>query len=238
MNGDAIDVWLTNRDLLTPVQGMVLHLAQCQQVGRIRLVDCASTFPPLLEWYERQTVAEVIRAENLGPRAIWKYATYASGQFFFASDADLDLTGVPFDCLVRLRQYLFDHPETLKSGLSLRLYDVPEAATLSPHARAIEQKFWEQSTPDNLWYHADIDTTAAMCRGGQGWTGYGPAVRAAPPYTARHLSWYLTPDTITDEWRWYLTHLNPRGIVYSQTLRFLLGLSDVHGVPVPDVPPA
>ena len=51
---------------------------------------------------------------------------------------------------------------------------------------------------------------------------YGPALRAAPPYTARHLPWYLTPDSINDEWRYYFEHACCASACWSNKMRRLL----------------
>lgn len=212
-----IDIYLTNRDLLTPIQGMVSHLLQCDESGQITIIDCGSTFPPLVEWYASLDNPRVVvrRETNLGNHACWDSgAVHPSGDFYFASDSDLDLTGVPFDFLTVLCDGLIKYPETIKAALSLRLDDLPADAPLTASVLADESKFWTTPIGDR-YYRAEVDTAAAMYRTGTGWGGYGPALRTAEPYAARHLPWYVTPETLSDEWRHYFANAHGRGLRWS-----------------------
>lgn len=202
-----IPCYLTNRDLLSPVRGMVDHLLGCDGVGLVTILDCGSTYAPLLEWYALECPCEVrvVRLPNLGCRALWDSGEVPRGQAYFASDADLDLRGVPKDFLGVLQTGLSFFPDAVKCGLSLRLHDIPLDAYLRNAAIAHEFPYWTQPRAEG-WFAANIDTTAAMYRAGSGWGGYGPALRSAPPYSARHLPWYLTPETFTEEWQWYRDH--------------------------------
>lgn len=215
----SIPCYLTNRDCLNPVRGMVEHLQHCNDVGEITIVDCGSTYTPLLEWYQRCGVT-VRRCPNLGPQAPWSGRQHVS-EFYFVSDGDLDISAVPLDFLCRLRDGLQEHSSVIKAGLSLRIDDLPPELPLTAKALRIETPYWANRLDQN-WYDAPIDTTAAMYRDSQGWGGYGPALRAAPPYTARHLAWYLRPGQIPEDWQYYLDHLNPQGIVWSPTLKSCL----------------
>jgi hypothetical protein len=204
---DLIPIWLTNRDLLTPVMRMVDFLSQVAELaGPITIVDCDSTYPPLLEWYEQECPlidVTVIRAANLGPRAPWRYITDAGEGYFFISDADLDLSNTPPDFLRVLRQGLIDYPERVKVGLSLQIDALPDDSPITERVRRHEIKFWTERV--GSFWSANIDTTAAVYRLGEKGRGhYGPALRSAPPYMARHLPWYVTPDTLTEEWRHFL----------------------------------
>lgn len=224
----SIPCWLTNRDLLSPVRGMVAHLLECDDVGEITIVDCGSSYPPLIDWYTGECPVNVILDENHGPRAAWRHIV--ADEFYFESDADLDLTDVPRDFLPQLQEGLCEHPEAIKAGLSLRIDDLPADGPGTPRVRAHESQFWRQRI-DAHWFSGDIDTTAALYRPHHGWRGYGPALRAAPPYTARHLAWYLASETLNEEWRYYFEHLSPEGIAWSPYLRELFGLS-------PESPPS
>jgi hypothetical protein len=213
----SIPCWLTNRDTLTPVRGMVEFLLTCDDVGPITIVDCASTYPPLIDWYRTNCPARVIFAENLGNHAPWRYVEPSDG-YYFASDADFDLTGVPRDFLRVLREGLIEFPEIRKTALSLRIDDLPDDSPLSKSVITHESQFWQRCR-NGQWFEADVDTTVAMYRGREGWGGYGPALRSAHPYTARHIPWYLTRDTCTEEWEWYFRHLDPKGITWGPRLR-------------------
>jgi hypothetical protein len=215
----SIPCFLTNRDLMAVV-GMVEHLQRCDDVGPVTVIDCDSTYQPLLDWYASQRDVTVIRTENRGPQALWQLMQ-PSGDYF-ASDADLDISGVPTDFLVKLRAKLLE-PHWKKVGLSLRLDDIPDAHPFAAEVKAHEAQFWQRTNgPD--WLIGLIDTTAAMYRGRSGWNGYGPAVRSAWPYCARHLLWYLTPGNVPEDWQHYLNRLSPKGVHWSPKLRDALGL--------------
>lgn len=215
-----INCYLTNRDTL-PVCGMVEFLLRCEGVGRVIILDCASTYEPLLEWYRKECPAEVLLCENLGNHAVWNRGEVLGepgDECYFASDSDLDLTGIPLDCLLRMQEGLKRYPDAIKASFSLRLDDIPPDNPLLPHIHGYEDKCWiKRLDPD--WYEGPIDTVGAMYRVGTGWGGYAPGIRMAPPYVARHLSWYLTEENMTPDWRHYLTHLNPQGIVWGPDLK-------------------
>lgn len=213
----SIPCWLTNRDTLTPVRGMVEFLLDCDEVGTVTIVDCESTYPPLIDWYRSACPVTVIFAENLGNHAPWRYIQPDDG-YYFASDADFDLTGVPKDFLKLLREGLIEFPEVCKTALSLRIDDLPDDSPVAKKVIAHESQFWRRRR-NGQWFDADVDTTVALYRGRSGWGGYGPALRADNPYTARHLPWYLASDTCTEEWEWYLRHLNPSGLTWGPRLK-------------------
>jgi hypothetical protein len=83
------------------------------------------------------------------------------------------------------------------------------------------EKYWE----------AKIDCAFAMHRSSykdrMGYWGvedgplgpFGPSLYTKPPYQMRHLSWYVTPDTLTEEWRYALKHASDRGVIWTQILR-------------------
>ncbi len=171
------------------------------------MVDNASTYKPLLDWYkeEERGLEVIFLAENAGPLAPWKAATdLAQGaDCYVVTDSDLDLTGVPVDVLEKLRDGLRRHPASIKAGLSIRIDDLPNL----PASKAVagwERQFW-QTRLDDDWYDAGVDTTFAMYL-----AGYHndspcarPAIRSAPPYTARHVPWYQID---TEEERYVIEH--------------------------------
>ncbi len=222
MSIKMINCYLTNRDTLSPVKGMVEKLIQCDDVRRVIILDCGSTYPPLLEWYDSQSQAEVIRHENIGNRVTWDRPNAILGEpgdrFYFASDADLDISQVPNDFLLRLQDGLNRYPKAVKAGLSLRLDDLDPAEPFFDRIHSYEDKYWTKQIDDHF-YDADIDTVLAMYRTGEGWGGYGPALRSTAPYVARHLPWYLTTENITDEWIYYFKHLKQDGILWGPLLR-------------------
>jgi hypothetical protein len=178
----------------------------CEQIAALDnavpvIIDNASTWEPLLEWYD-DCPFEVIRLrENLGHHAPWLSGVVGqdSSPVYGVTDCDLDLTGVPVDAIEMLtgpvrRGYI-------KCGLSLRIDDLPpwQAAV-----KTWESRWWKRSSHAGRFYHAAIDTTFALYRSD---TAHAicmqvvgvPSLRSAPPYTARHVPWYLDGENLDEE---------------------------------------
>lgn len=179
----------------------------CEQIAAIDdavpiVIDNASTWEPLLDWY-RDCPFEVIRlTENMGHHAPWKCGatTRRNDGFYCVTDCDLDLEGVPADLMDVLMHPIGRWPiPPVKSGVALRIDDLP---TWQTQVIEWEQRFWRHKT--GIYYHAPIDTTLAMYRANT------PiriatkvagirATRAAGPYITRHMPWYLNPTDLDAE---------------------------------------
>ncbi len=177
-------VWINNRNRLTTTRAMVEYLAGVPGALPI-IVDNASTYPPLLEWYA-QYKGEVIRLnENLGPWAPWIVSgDLARGNdYYVVTDSDLDLAGVPVDVLEKLRDGLEKHPDMIKTGLSLEINDLPSWQEIGlENNHEWESAYWRHKTEDG-WWIAITDTTFAMYR--RGWhsakQAVGPAAAPIAP---------------------------------------------------------
>lgn len=204
----ATPCWLTNRDALA-VRPLVEQLLLCEDVGPITIVDCDSTFGPLLDWYEQACPVTVIRAPNAGHLVPWQFLS--TDRPYLVSDADLDLSRVPRDFVKRLQAGLDRFPKAIKAGLSLEIENLPEESPVKADVIAHEEQFWRRPL-DTEFFDASVDTTMALYRAGTHWGGYSPAVRSAPPYTARHLPWTLVPGEVSPDWEHYFRRLNPEGL--------------------------
>lgn len=224
-----IPIYLNARNLLTPLRAMVDQLVATPAAGEIVIVDNASTYPPLLEWYEAvgsYRVRVVRLGENRGELAPFGLPSPNSllpSPYFAVSDPDLDLSGVPDDFLELLVDGLERYPDRVKAGLSLRIDDLPRTGPFTDEVLRHESKFWERRL-DEHFFDANVGLTFAVYRGPnrRGRFRYGPGLRAAPPYTARHLPWYLTPETLDDEWRYYFEHACCSSACWSNKMRRLL----------------
>lgn len=219
---DAIPVFITNRDRLGWVRDIVAAVNRLPGAVPV-IVDNASTYPPLLEWYASQAECRVFRlTENKGPRAAWsvKDEVVGDGGHYVVTDNDLDLSQLPADTMSVLRGLLDSRSDIHKAGLALRIDDLPDTEQ-GRLAREAESKYWDQSRrfvdPNGReMFNAALDTTFAMYRQTPAYLGqYEPAIRVAGRYTARHLPWYVTPATIADDDRHYLANASMAGLFYS-----------------------
>jgi len=221
-NTDNIPVFIIMHDLFTwPVQ-MAEYIAHLPEARPI-FVDNASTYPPLLDYYENCPY-EVIRLEdNLGHHSPWEanIIEERTNDLYVVTDPDLDLSSVPTDVLIRLEAGLKAHPTISKAGLSIEINNIPLDYPKRDQVLVWETPFWARPLPDGRWYDAPIDTTFAMYSINKGWPGgFMGALRAARPYTVKHLPFYLTPQNMSDEYRYYMEHASE----VSSSSQYLRGL--------------
>ncbi len=206
--------FIINYNRLTLPSRMADYLASCDGVEPV-IVDNNSDYPPLLEYYET-TPHEVIRLNfNFGSVGVWHPAVSVLDDYdlhggFIVTDPDLDISHIPKDWLQVLQEGLDRHQFACKSGFSLRIDDLPDTL-VGNQARTHEAGYWNNKL-DDKYYSAYIDTTFCLTR-----TRLHdfPAVRAAPPYCARHVMWYYTSkDDIPPDELYYIQSTKSRGSTY------------------------
>ena len=191
----TVPVYVLTFNRLTTTKRLCHQISHLENT-RVIIVDSASTWGPLIDWYESDCPFEVIRlTENLGHHAPWRanIVQQCRAPFYVVTDCDLDLEGVPADLMAVLQQPLTSwHNPPVKSGVALRIDDLPEWQT---QVKEWESRFWRQRIVGDD-YAAPIDTTLAMYRANTPVriatkVAGVRAVRTAGPYTARHVPWYL-----------------------------------------------
>ena len=182
----------------------------CDQIAALTnalpvIIDNASTWGPLLEWYAACPYEVIRLRENRGHHAPWLSGVISqdSAAIYGVTDCDLDLDGVPADAVQVLQSQL--RGGVIKCGFSLRIDDLP------PWQSAVvdwESRWWKRPVYGGKFFEAPIDTTFALyaaetphskCMKVSG----VKALRSAEPYTARHMPWYLDCDNLDDENRNY-----------------------------------
>lgn len=171
------------------------------------LMDNGSTYPPLLEWYKKCPYKIHYFTTNYYNRGLWQSGILGDDKNYILTDPDLDLSSVPSDFIEKLKLGLENNPDVMKSGLSLKIDDLPE----NEYTKAViswESKWWRTPQDKNGFYISDIDTTLALYDSERAKkmynSGFFLAVRSPKPYEARHLGWYLTKENITDEELFYI----------------------------------
>jgi len=200
-----IPVFIVNRNLLTWPKRMVEQL-HSWGMKNIMIVDNASTYEPLLEWYENCDVRVIRLDENLGPRAVWHAGLNKDVEdLYIVTDPDLDLSNLPGDVLDLLLVGLARFPMVRKVGLGLKKPTNP--ALLTPEAEQTEAR-WHSCPLDDQFFSALVDTTFALYSKSRDhlWFFYG--VRTREPYEAVHLPWTEAIREIKEEYRYYLEHSN------------------------------
>lgn len=199
-----IPVFINTFNRLNTTRKLVDQVAALTNAKPI-VIDNASTWGPLLEWYE-SCPCEVIRLrENLGHHAPWMSGVISQddSDFYAVTDCDLDLDGIPCDAISRLIEPLVWYKSVIiKSGFGLRIDDLPEWQN---SVRRWESQWWRRPlSKDERFYRAAIDTTFALYRRD---TPHDlatkvvgvPCVRSGYPYVARHVPWYLDGENLDEE---------------------------------------
>ena len=172
------------------------------------ILDNASTYEPLLAWYDTRPV-EVIRLNrNVGCRAPWDTGLVEQRKGtepYIVTDPDLDLSGIPSDWLDVLRRGI-EYDGITKCGFSLALADLPQDAPQWQWVVATQADCWLTFDRDPRYCLAGIDTTFAMYRNNAMRRPRTTNLRAKPPYTARHLPWYLLPTQVPVDYQHFLRY--------------------------------
>ena len=155
------------------------------------IVDNASDYEPLLEWYKTCPYKVLRMDKNYGHRVVWEQWLFrqlgiSADDLYILTDPDLDFSSIPDDFLEIMQEGFRRYPKVQKVGFSLEIDDLLNTE-LGKQVYKHEIRFW-QSPLDDLFYDAEIDTTFAMCRV-QNYSTYN-CLRIAPPYSVRHLAWY------------------------------------------------
>ncbi len=181
----------------------------------ITIVDNASTYPPLLDWYEGCPYRVARLGENCGEHAPWDRGVVLSGaehraryssDYYVVTDPDLSLDSCPQDVLDLLVEGWRSYPFVNKIGLSLEIDDLPDASPMAEQVRQWESQFWRERR-DGRFFDAWVDTTLALYSVDLPFArarDTGNSLRSDRPYTARHLPWYIDPDHMSAEEEYYI----------------------------------
>jgi len=180
----------------------------------IWIIDNDSTYPPLLEWYESCPYKVVKLHENVGHLSIFKTGLHKHfrSSYFAYTDSDLEICEeCPDDFMETFVRLLQNDPRAVKVGFSLRIDDLPDHYSKKQDVVNWESQFWKKcvdSINGAKVYKAPIDTTFAVYKP---WFKGGHVrfkdrnLRVGPPYSMRHLPWYLDEDDMSEEDRYYLS---------------------------------
>lgn len=220
-----IPVYINCRNRLTTTKRLAEQCSCIADAVPI-IVDNASDWPPLIEWLQRCPFEVIHVGENGGHHAPWRFideeAEFAKrwGQSrYVVTDCDLDLRDVPADVLDVLSEPFSWGQSIVKSGLSLRIDDLPAWQSTVVEW---ESQWWQKPTREGRFFWAAVDTTFLMLDATTlhsiATTVVGvKSVRSAPPYCARHVPWYLDGDNLDAENEHYFRTANasnswkPRG---------------------------
>lgn len=208
----SVPVIINNRNRLTMLKRLIDSLIT-RGYHNIYIIDNASDYPPLLKWYSSCPYRVFLLHENAGHLSLWRTGIYKMfwDSYYAYTDSDMELTeDCPDDFMEKFISLLKKYPSALKAGFSLRIDDLPDCFDNKSSVIAHESQFWTKKLTDDA-YEAPIDTTFAVYKPyfkGEYIDVRKRYIRTAPPYSARHLPWYLDSSRMTEEERYYISHLD------------------------------
>lgn len=207
-----IPIILNNFNRLSSTRHMYEFLKN-RGFTHITILDNASTYPPLLDWYATLPAAEVVRfAQNLGPHSLFSSGyirQLVNSEWTVYSDSDLELNPLMPDDFLEIMQSLLIKYQEKKIGLALRIDDVPPGCYRNCFTGSIEweKQFWEHELEKDV-YRALVDTTFCLLRHPR--EHDLQALRIAGNFTARHLPWYQDYAALTAEEIYFVEHASPQ----------------------------
>lgn len=216
----SIPIIINNRNRLTYMK-MLIEALEKRGYVNIYIIDNASTYPPLLEYYTKECPYTVYRlTKNVGYNALWDSGLIKKfrRQFFVYTDSDIVLPAeCPDDIIEVCYAVLKAYPWIHKVGPALKIDDLPAENQEEVFRR--EGVYWEKvvaETPCKL-YKACIDTTFALHRP---YTfkhagSMFPQIRVGFPYSVRHMPWYETKSSESDESVYYRQTANHESTWYN-----------------------
>jgi hypothetical protein len=209
---------LTNMNRYTSCKKMVEDLFRLNPSARITIIDNASTYPPLLKWYDeiKNDVLVVRHSGNHGP---WVFITSGyihtiKDKWFIYSDADLELNAnMPYNWQEIMVDYSLKYNR--KASLALRVSDIPDHYEFKDVITNHQSVCWNPTEEKDV-YLAITDMTFSMDHDNQ---HRYESIRLSGNFEARHVPWYIDFNNLDEEERYYLEHIN-RGFgeaLYSST---------------------
>lgn len=206
-NYKSIPIIICNFNRLGYLKRMIASL-RGRGYSNIVIIDNASTYPPLIDYYSNECDCQVIYLDkNWGHTALWDSGiiNQFNADYFVYSDPDLVFAETcPDDILLLMLSVLKKHPSVDKIAASLKIDDIPDQYSLKDKVLENEMRFYDKMAFG--CYIADVDTTFAL------YTPHASAayheddftLRTPPPYVMKHLPWYQINET--DEDRYYKNH--------------------------------
>ena len=199
-----IPVVINNFNRLTMARELADWLAKAG-MQNIIFLDNASSYPPLLAYYRSCPYRVVSLPTNCGYLALWEsgfHKTFRDSPYLYTDPDVLPVETCPNDFIDRFFDVLKNYPQYGKVGFGLKLDDLPEHLPSTREVRNHESEFWRRRVTDTL-FDASIDTTLALYRPGAIGGHWLRAARTGGAYVCRHRPWYLDPNRLDDEERFY-----------------------------------
>lgn len=209
MDLGLIKVVINNRNRFTTTKNMVEDLLRLNPKEKIIILDNKSSYPPLLEWYQKmETLVDIRFLENEGHLALWTTGLNKElGDFFVYTDSDIILPQVfPKNWKDIMLKTLLEHPNFKKVALGIRIDDLPDHYKFKDQVVRFESRWWRIKIANEL-YRSHTDTTFCLLE------NFGdncyPSIRLGMKnMVCQHHPWYLDLENLDGEEMYFLQHLS------------------------------
>lgn len=204
----SIPIIIVNYNRYNTLVPLIDWLMNLDSTVSIIIVDNASTYQPLLDFYDVLDLPnlQVLRFdENHGLNKLIAISqTMQTYDYYVVTDADL----IPYsdtgsDILERMKKMLLKYKDINHIGASLEVKDIPDHYPLRDAVLKWEGQFWKIKREEEV-FEAFVDTTFGMYRSESQVMKLYPALRLGKPYTLKHVDWYIDPGAINDETKFTL----------------------------------
>jgi len=147
---------------------------------------------------------------------------------YVVTDPDIALDNVEGDVLEIYSYLLKSFHKITVAGPMLRIDDIPDYYPLKERllSRSLETTYLLRKRLTIPYKDKDInfklikiDTTFGMRRAGEDFWRHRWGARVLSPYGARHLDWYLDPENLTEDQKYYINHASRRISTWNCVLR-------------------
>lgn len=203
-----IPVFIVNRNRHEAMVRLVDWL-RAGGTRRIVILDNASTYPPLLQYYDAlpEGVKVLRLPQNHGPYVLWQQRVHeVLDTPYVLTDSDIvPADFCPADLVGRLYETLQRYPDASKVGPALRIDNLPDGYADADTVRKWESQFWEQPVAPGV-FAAPIDTTFALYPAKAAFSIDDRALRLGRPYVVEHTPWYAIEGQLSAEEQYYREH--------------------------------
>jgi len=179
-----IPIFIVNFNRFDPVRMLVESFLK-RNYNNITILDNASEYQPLLEWYKNCGVKVHHIGSNQGPYVLDRLSEYEAPDDFIQDIVELS------------KEYKIP-----KIGLGLKIDDLPDCFKFKQNVITHESDFWKREkivTKKCNLFRAPIDSTFAINSPGIRCRLSDTDFRSGFPYMGRHLPWYYDSENLPDD---------------------------------------
>jgi len=197
-----IPVIINNYNRLTTTKKLADDLKNLGYTN-IHILDNASSFPPLLEWY--MDCPYIVKRLDSNQEFLSVYNSGYINEFIdrpwiVYSDCDVELNPLTPPGFIEKLIELTEKYHKTKGGLALRIDDLPDNSYAN-HYGDWEKRYWVNKLEEDV-YNGHIDTTFCIIKPGLPFDYQ--AIRVAGNMTASHKPWYTDFSNMDEEEKYYL----------------------------------